>query len=489
MEVEEDTLPASGVTLSRGGEMTDAGLSERRIIDISGDSMETDSQSRPARRGSAAGRSRSGPPRALPHPPSQRTGMEWHVSEQGHKGQHASCRGCCHQFQTGQYRFCRSADARANASRYIHAACIPGGFHPQDTFTGAASVEQRALDLIACFQGSTADSQPVETLPSLPNIPATSGDSWWAALSWDAAFSITSGTLIDVPDSLKMAYALIKDEVIAHCLAAEPGGPTSSAWRKLSLMDSLLLNNCRPDGESQSQSVTRRLQQASDGDWHSLWLEAVLPSNSGKTKKPQSEAAQARLVRDLALAGEPARALRTLKKRLPTCRDPRRASDVQALFPPGSLPAISCPDEHKWAADNIDALAGAIASRLRKPNKRRAPGRLGGRLEHWAVLQHVEGGMERAGQLLARLALGLVPEEVIAAHAACEVAPTIKGDGHSLRPLQLGSVCRRVAMAGLAKIVRPEVESAVGADQLGIGAKDGCTKAYQALKMKCQLDG
>ena len=43
-------------------------------------------------------------------------------------------------------------------------------------------------------------------------------------------------------------------------------------------------------------------------------------------------------------------------------------------------------------------------------------------------------------------------------------------------------------MAGLAKVVRKEVEAAVGHDQLGIGVRDGCTKAYQAMKQKCRLE-
>eukprot|EP00969_Alexandrium_andersonii_P016877 739770-Alexandrium_andersonii.AAC.1 len=36
-------------------------------------------------------------------------------------------------------------------------------------------------------------------------------------------------------------------------------------------------------------------------------------------------------------------------------------------------------------------------------------------------------------------------------------------------------------MAGVARTAREDVEAAVGADQLGVGAKDGVTKAFHAI--------
>ena len=42
-------------------------------------------------------------------------------------------------------------------------------------------------------------------------------------------------------------------------------------------------------------------------------------------------------------------------------------------------------------------------------------------------------------------------------------------------------------MGGVAKLLKSEVQIAVGADQLGAGSNDGCAKAYQALRTKCRL--
>ena len=121
-----------------------------------------------------------------------------------------------------------------------------------------------------------------------------------------------------------------------------------------------------------------------------------------------------------------------------------------------------------------------------KKKKRKAPGPLGGRLEHWHVLQIVDKGAKDAGLLLANLALGLVPGDVVAAHARCELRPSLKPGGAGLRLLHLGSVCRRIAMGGLVKYVAAAVRDAVGPDQLAMGVPDGCAKAFQAIRSKCR---
>ena len=100
-------------------------------------------------------------------------------------------------------------------------------------------------------------------------------------------------------------------------------------------------------------------------------------------------------------------------------------------------------------------------------------------------MKALEGGLERAGKLLARLALGLCPETVIAAHSRCEIIVAEKLSG-GLRPLQMGSVCRRIAMSGICRFLRRDVQEAVGDDQVGVGASDGCAKVYHAALAKCR---
>ena len=361
MDETQQSTGDSVVTLARDGVLTDAGQQLQR-----------------------AAQQRA---RALPLAPADRAPLEWDVSIQRHQGKHASCRGCCVEFGSDEFRFCRSSDSRARASRYLHAACVPGGFHPQDTFTGAAAAQQQAVALVNCYRGTLQEAQTPLTETMLPSIPPGAGDAWWDHLRWEAAFSVTSGTLIDVPPSAKMAYALYKNDVVGQCLEGGSGPDASRPWRKLSFLDSLVLNNHRSEGESQTQSVVRRLQQAADGDWRSLWLEATVPSAKQTTSAVANEVKQAKLVRDLALAGEAGRALKAVRQRMPVCRDPAREGEVQRLFPTGGHAELSaaCPGEHKWSQDQADELADMIASRLGKRKRRTAPGRPGGRYEHWHV--------------------------------------------------------------------------------------------------------
>ena len=72
------------------------------------------------------------------------------------------------------------------------------------------------------------------------------------------------------------------------------------------------------------------------------------------------------------------------------------------------------------------------------------------------MLRFLEKGLERAGDLLANFALGLVPEAVINAHGRSELITPTKLDG-GLRPLLIGSMCRRIAMKGVARLVRSEL--------------------------------
>jgi hypothetical protein len=199
---------------------------------------------------------------------------------------------------------------------------------------------------------------------------------------------------------------------------------------------------------------------------------------------------QISLIRDLLKAEETGRALRTLKTNVPPMRDPGRLSEVTCLFPPtvdGASPHFDCDDEDEWNEEQADELAHSIARRLRRPPRRTRPGILGGRLEHWSVLKVLDGGLARAGKLLSNLGLGLVPEPVIAAHARCEVLAAEKTTG-GLRPLQMGSVCRRIAMSAVCSLLRLDVQCAAGPDQLCTGVADGCTKVYHAARTMCRQD-
>ena len=393
-------------------------------------------------------------------------------------------------FETDELRIAKHSDFRGNKSIYLHPHCLPGGFHTQDTFGGPAGADERLQELVAL----AASAQPPDlvepvALESLPTgLQSMSGDAWWTDWCWDAMFDVTGYPMIDVPAPCIMAFALMKDGLVTQCLEAGMGPTADRTWKRLSMIDNMVLNARRLPGESQSQAVTRRLQQVQDGDWYSLWIELTAPVALKEANEKKTIADQISTIRELVLAEEDGRALKTLKPRMPPMRDARREGEVRSLFPPptdGQTPQWTCAAEARWKPDQVQSLAKTITGQLRRPKRRTCPGLLGGRPEHWSVLRVVEGALERAADLLANLALGRVPAEVVAAHARSEVITPEKAAG-GLRPLLMGSACRRQGMRGVSKLLRAEIGVACGPDQLGTGAPDGCTRVYHAARSKCR---
>ena len=131
------------------GELVDGGASQQRRtipMDISGDSMDTGRDTRTTPPKAAASAARDRQRRRLPQEPSSREAQEWHASWQAKKGKHASCYGCATRFEDSELRIARPSDVRGNASRYLHAHCLPGGFHrrvPSATLDGQMAHNKR----------------------------------------------------------------------------------------------------------------------------------------------------------------------------------------------------------------------------------------------------------------------------------------------------------------------------------------------------------
>ena len=77
--------------------------------------------------------------------------------------------------------------------------------------------------------------------------PHASGLAWWATWAWDDAFAAPIQTLIDVPKSLRAAFAERKRELVVNSLE-HPGALDSSdealqsQRNALSLFDALIFN-------------------------------------------------------------------------------------------------------------------------------------------------------------------------------------------------------------------------------------------------------
>ena len=95
--------------------------------------------------------------------------------------------------------------------------------------------------------------------------------------------------------------------------------------------------------------------------------------------------------------------------------------------------------------------------------------------------------MERMAALIVRLALGQEPKAVARAHAAGEILAIAKTDG-GMRPLIMHSIHRRIGLGAVARATQAEIMAASGVHQLGIGARDGCVKAFHATAALVELN-
>ena len=227
-----------------------------------------------------------------------------------------------------------------------------------------------------------------------------------------------------------------------------------------------------------------------------LWLEATRTSGNRRDRTSQLTLAErerklAARVEALAVAGQAKRAARAVIAKGPLVVDPGRGADLLALFPKpaprgvreAEPPRVGGDLPPEWLSTQAVArtrwMEASVADTTRAPNRYSKPGPMATRAEHLENLKHSEDGVERMATLIVRLALEQEPKAVIRAHATGEVFVIAKPDG-GMRPLIMHSIHRRPGLGAVAKATQAEVMAASGVHQYGVGAKDGCVKAYHA---------
>ena len=95
--------------------------------------------------------------------------------------------------------------------------------------------------------------------------------------------------------------------------------------------------------------------------------------------------------------------------------------------------------------------------------------------------------MERMAALIVRLAHGQEPKAVVRAHATGEILAIAKPDG-GMRPLIMHSIHRRTGLGAVAGAAQVVTMAASGVHQLGVGARDGCVKAFHATAALVELN-
>ena len=480
--------PDSGQSLVRDGILTSAGQNEdAAAMDLSDDSdVLVEADARPTNR------------RPLPADASQRLAISWVASAQGCRGRAATCRCCNKVFSRGELRIAKESDFVSSSGRHFHLSCLPGGLHAHDSVQGEPTRDPQVMASIEAFRAPVLDDGPSAEVArhdraSYVGTAASDlqrGFAFWGSWDWTDTFRHVFRTLIEVPKTLQSAFAERKQNIISEILKIPHDDPGAvPMWRCLSMFDALVLNSNRQTEESQCDVVSRRLQQVDDGDWASLWQESVglLMPISQRDRPAMQRKKRASLVQKLATSGEHARAIRAMQEPSEIMRDSSRLAEVKALYPPRSpMTLVGRSDAQVWNDEEYETLAKRVSQSLRRAPVRTAPGPLGSRLEHWTVLKFAAGGLREAGQLLARLALGRVPSEMIEVHGRGEIMPAIKDNG-GLRPILISSVLRRIALKVVARESREAVQQFAGDMQLCF-AKDGITKAHHSISSLARKD-
>ena len=176
-------------------------------------------------------------------------------------------------------------------------------------------------------------------------------------------------------------------------------------------------------------------------------------------------------------------------------KDPKREAELNAFFhaapapegdvvPPGTPPRELPPEQGDGPGrERIKPVVAHVEQAIRKPARRSQPGPLATRPEHF---EDTEDGVRRMANLIVRLVLGQETRNVTRAHATGEVIATEKPKG-GIRPLIMSSIFRRIGLGAIAKSTQAEAMAASGPHQLGVGAKDGCVKAFRAIAVLAEV--
>ena len=392
--------------------------------------------------------------------------------------------------------------------------CISGRLRPLDSLellTPLSPEQVAKVERVRLSKGELGPTLPYARPPkTVTEATAVYGPAWWTTRTWAGMRKLHGLTLVDVPKQCKAKYADLVVQIIAEAESGEPAMLASDpllhelAWMKLSVVDAMVLNSTRSPGESQIVAVNRRIRNFHAEQWETLWLEATRTSGSQRDKTSQLTPAErerklAAKVEALAAAGQAKKAARAVAAKEPPITDLSREMDLQALFPkspPRAPRAAYAPRVDRelppgWltaqALARTRQMEATVAATTESPNKLSKPGPMATRAEHLENLKHSEDGVERMAALIVRPALGQGPKAVVRAHATGEILAIAKPDG-SMRPLIMHSIRRRIGLGAVARATQAETMAASGVRHLGVGAGDGCVKAFHATAALVELN-
>ena len=305
---------------------------------------------------------------------------------------------------------------------------------------------------------------------------------WWDECPWDDILHCPAVTTAMVPRGIQHALAEYKARLcvlLGDARREENALKEERLWKVLLASDAFLF--C-PGGDSEgatrSAQLSRRLADAEEGNWGSLWATAC-EEGGGRARGSNDKERTVARVSGLLQAGEVSRAAAAVWGGASTVS----ATAVEETFR-GSQPRHGPPlptgiQDAPWTDELVGALADKVAKSFGRFPRRSGAGPGGGRYEHWECLAKDATHAKTVARTLVRLVYGDVPPSVLRAFLSARLVGIPKSNG-GVRVLGSGNVLRRLLGRVLVKEFLNSIKAAVGRMQFGVQA-DGTGKLHRLL--------
>ena len=312
------------------------------------------------------------------------------------------------------------------------------------------------------------------------------GREWWDRLDWATTLRASQTTYVQVPERLRGAFTAARGKALEVWADAVDRGAAGAEWKALLALDLLLLAHGR-SAATCAEQLEERLALWWGGQWEALWTSVVkLAPPPPSPHQASGNRQRAARVQTLASAGEEGRALTAVSGAKLAPRTPQTFSKLEELFFDTELPRAAPVQRTPPTPELRQQVEEEVLRLLLKPPRLTSPGLLGTRLEHLAACSEDPDTLKLLSTVVAKMAFGEVPAEVLRALRTGEVTALKKGE-EDVRPVVVGATLRRLGLRALVRVRKEELSNAVGEHQYGVGRKAGAQLLVQRLLVQKEL--
>ena len=299
---------------------------------------------------------------------------------------------------------------------------------------------------------------------------------WWDDITPQQILATRHRAKTHIPASTVAMYNHTRHHLLQR-MALPPTDPLHrAAGLAFSCLDFLIMAPNEDSDESNTHTIQRRLQLASDGHWPQLWAEAATPTAKQLRNTPNLKKLADRIKR-LAESNEASRAIQLLRDTPPNTTDPDNAAKLQALFPSAPLPVAQNLRPHISPRDFHDHVQKA----LNKYPRLAGTGPLGTTYEHLSTLLSHDDVAHLYSTFLYRWLHNDVHADLLQLHLSGALAAKTKPP-NGVRPVVAGSLHKKIAMRAALACHKDAIEANLGPNQYGQGKKAAAEKLFRLIE-------